>query len=989
MDRTQYVSVAAETPAPVGSLGGHLRVLVEVVQADLLRQWEAGAPARLTDYAADFPELFADPAAVQALTLFAARHRPRADDRHLSAPTNPLPAGRVAHAWAASGGGLTDFGSGPVAGSASDPDQATRPADGDRSKPPVFPAVGDRFLGFSLTEELGRGAFARVFLAVQHDLSDRPVALKVTGRPTREPQRLARLRHTNIVPIYSVHDKAPLQAVCMPFLGRRTLADLIKSYKATGSLPVESHVTTVAQAHGSTLRSAPDLALPTDAPPAADPAHAATAWEGLVKLGHADRVLWIVTRLADGLAHAHDTGILHLDLKPANVLFGDDGQPMLLDFNLSYDLAADDRERAGGTLAYMAPEQLEEYRDGGPTRVDRRTDLYGLGVIFFELLTGKHPFPVPRGRPNLTQLAAARRVAPPDPRAVDPAVSPAVAAVIRKLLAPDPADRYQSAHDLLCDLERQRDHRPLKFAPDRSVRERVAKWRARNPRAVLHLAIVGLALAAVGGGVAAARQSNARALAEATTRADQTVAAVNQLRVGLTDPDSPARRAKGRAAGAAVLAAYGLPESTDWTAHRNARPLAPVVKQAVGDALGELALLMAHSERVDGSRERALAWNRAAEACFAGRPVPRVLAEQRRALDPAAAPPAAVADADTPIDLFVRGVKWLADGRYPLAVQLLDQLVDRDPGHFAGQFVLGRCLAEVPDHPRALERLRMANAIAPADPRPTYHRGLLFVARQDYTAAEKEFTAALAKDDGFADAYRHRGIARLKTGDHRGAVADLTRALELGDSAFQVRLFRAEAYAKLGDADAAARDRAAADGLAPAGPSDYLTRGLFRVPTDPAAALADFRKADDLFPGGYVQAMQAQAHVLADALNRPETALAALNRLIESAPDFALGRSGRAVVLARLGRATEAHEEAEKAMLLSADPIVTYQAGCAYALTSKDRPDDRERAIELVRKALRDGYRNLEAIRADADLATVRDLPAIKAALDAAEKLAK
>ena len=259
-----------------------------------------------------------------------------------------------------------------------------------------FPAVGDTFCGFKLVGELGSGAFARVFLAEQSALAGRPVALKVTTRPTREPQQLAKLRHTNVVPIYSVHDDPPLQAVCMPFLGRQTLADLVKEYRATGVFPGTAAYSTVVGLAGTTVNSSrgsgPHPALPPAAPAAA-PTDAVDAAEP----SHPALVLRLVARLADGLAHAHEVGILHLDLKPANVLLADDGQPLLLDFNLAYDVRSGDRERTGGTLPYMAPEQLDEYIERGATRVDHRTDLYALGVIVFELLTGRHPFPIPPG----------------------------------------------------------------------------------------------------------------------------------------------------------------------------------------------------------------------------------------------------------------------------------------------------------------------------------------------------------------------------------------------------------------------------------------------------------------------------------------------------------------------------------------------------------------------------------------------------------------
>lgn len=995
MDRTEHVSVGIATPTPGRATPLHLRPLADVVQGDLTRQFMAGAPTRLDDYAADLPELFADPAAAHSLARFEARLYTRVGDPvgHLAVAT-PVPAGRVARTWVDSIGRTR----GAEAGSDHTPlsvptAPGTTRAVADRPTRTSFPKVGDRFLGFALKEELGRGAFARVFLAEQLDLADRLVALKVTVRPTREPQRLARLRHTNIVPIYSVHDRAPLQAVCMPYLGRRTLADLIKSYRATGSLPFESHHSTVAELNRSTLRSLPGGLAPSDVPPVPDPGHVTAAWEALAKLSHPDRVLWIVTRLADGLAHAHEAGILHLDLKPANVLFGDDGQPLLLDFNLSYDVAAGDRERAGGTLPYMAPEQLEEYRDGGPTRVDARTDLYGLGVIFFELLTGKHPFPLLKGRADLTRLAADRRAGAPSPRAVTRTVSPAVDAVVRKLLAPDPADRYQSARDLLCDLERQRDHRPLQFAADRSVAERVGKWRRRHPRAALHLALTGLVLAAGGAGVTALRASNARTHSAAVAQADRTRTELTRLRADLVSRDEAVRRAA-QSRGAALLTAYGLP-NPDWTAAPAARTLSDADRAALSDRLGELALLLAHSERLDnwgrtnaGRADRAMAWNRVAEACFAGRPVPAVVAEQRKAIDPAAPTPAVVDDTATPLALYFRGLVAAAAGRFRDASNLLDELADRDPGHFAGQLALGNCLMELRDFPRAVERYRMANAIVPTDHRPTFYRGQVLLMQGKYREAEKAFADTIDKDEAFADGYRHRGIARLRQADYHGAVADLTRSLDLGASEIEVRLLRAEAYRGLKDAASEAADLAVADALTPTRPSEFHARALHRRATDPKAALADVEKAVEAHPG-FTQALQTQAHLLSERLDRPAEALVALDRAIESSPEYVLAWAGRAVVHARLGRRAEAHRDAEKAMLLSGGSLITYQAGCAYALTSKDHPADQDRAIDLIRKALRDGFRRFDEMKADTDLDAVRDLPAVRDAIAAAETLGR
>ncbi len=114
-------------------------------------------------------------------------------------------------------------------------------------------------------------------------------------------------------------------------------------------------------------------------------------------LTYVQAVLWVGSRLASGLAHAHERKILHLDLKPANVLLTDEGQPMLLDLNLSVDLKqGTSLAPLGGTALYMSPEQLEAFQSKSGT-VDGRSDIYSLGIILFELLTRRRPLAVTKG----------------------------------------------------------------------------------------------------------------------------------------------------------------------------------------------------------------------------------------------------------------------------------------------------------------------------------------------------------------------------------------------------------------------------------------------------------------------------------------------------------------------------------------------------------------------------------------------------------------
>ena len=186
----------------------------------------------------------------------------------------------------------------------------------------AIPEPGQVYAGFRLLCELGRGAFGRVFLAEQIDLADRKVALKVSPRLAGEVRTLARMQHTNIVPVYSSHRVPPFTALCMPFFGATTLAGVLSDL-VTGLRP------TSGQAIADSVRRRRVAAATTSAP---SPAMAVLESSSLE-----NAVLWIGERLADGLAHAHERGIVHRDIKPANVLIADDGQPMLLDFNLASD----------------------------------------------------------------------------------------------------------------------------------------------------------------------------------------------------------------------------------------------------------------------------------------------------------------------------------------------------------------------------------------------------------------------------------------------------------------------------------------------------------------------------------------------------------------------------------------------------------------------------------------------------------------------------
>ncbi len=349
-----------------------------------------------------------------------------------------------------------------------------------------FPEAGEALGEFALVAELGRGAQGRVFLATQPSLGGRPVVLKLTAGDDHEHLSLARLQHTNIVPLYA-REEFParrLQALCMPYAGQATLAHL---GRALCDLPLHRWT-------GRALLDVIDRAQA--AVPVAPLPTGGAARAFLAGASHVRAVCWVGACLAEALQHAHERGLVHLDIKPSNVLLAADGTPMLLDFHLARGpITAGGPAPAwlGGTPGHMAPEQrqaCEAVKRGRPVplTVDGRADVYALGVLLWELLGGQ---PAPRDGMPAGRLDR-----------LNPRVSVGLADVVHKCLEADPARRYAAAGDLAADLRRHLDDLPLRGVANRSVRERWRKWRRRRPYDLPLVAGFLALLAALAGGTA-------------------------------------------------------------------------------------------------------------------------------------------------------------------------------------------------------------------------------------------------------------------------------------------------------------------------------------------------------------------------------------------------------------------------------------------------------------------------------------------------------
>lgn len=342
--------------------------------------------------------------------------------------------------------------------------------------PVLGPVAGGQWLGFHLVRPLGAGARSEVFLATDPALGGRFVVLKIARDGAAEAQRLGRLSHPNIVTVYSVQNSAAagLATICMEYRGAATLAHALDWIHRQGRLPLRAAFFRERGRDGS----APEIPVPS-------PPQAASLCGSYV-----DGVLQLGVQLADALAYLHAQGISHGDLKPSNILLSPEGIPLLLDYNQAVD-QTDVASGGGGTIPYMAPEQVGAYgRQRLTFTAACQADLYGLGAVLFELLTGRLPF-APRSCQQLTDLVRAdlleqQQQGPPSVRAFNPAVDRSSAALVERCLAFQPWDRPESAAAIARALRQQLS------APRRGRR-----WIAARPQVAWRAGLTGLGLSAL------------------------------------------------------------------------------------------------------------------------------------------------------------------------------------------------------------------------------------------------------------------------------------------------------------------------------------------------------------------------------------------------------------------------------------------------------------------------------------------------------------
>ena len=294
------------------------------------------------------------------------------------------------------------------------------------------PELPERVARFLVRELLGEGAFGRVYRAYDAQL-DRELAVKVAKAETlnsshrierflREARTAAQLQHPHIVPLFDAGKDGNLYYIASAFIT------------------------------GSTL-------------------------EGTLEEGPLDirRTAAIVRALADALAYAHEQGIVHRDVKPANIMVDERGQPQLMDFGLAARQDGAEKLTHDGTVMgtpkYMAPEQAA----GLSAEIGPASDQYSLGVVLYEMLCGEAPF----SGPMHVVMSKHREAIPLPPRQLDATLPRDLETICLKTLAKKPQERYAGCRELAEDLRRFLDDEPIRARQAGPV-ERVVRWAKRN-----------------------------------------------------------------------------------------------------------------------------------------------------------------------------------------------------------------------------------------------------------------------------------------------------------------------------------------------------------------------------------------------------------------------------------------------------------------------------------------------------------------------------
>ncbi|MHC5020578.1 MAG: protein kinase domain-containing protein [Planctomycetota bacterium] len=563
--------------------------------------------------------------------------------------------------------------------------------------------------------------------------------------------------------------------------------------------------------------------------------------EGDLKPDQAGR---IVEEAARALHFAHAQGVLHRDVKPANILVATGGQARIADFGLAAIQAAEGETQrltqSGfilGTPAYMPPEQAQ-----GAKTLDARADVYALGASLYEALTGAPPFDGPNVHILLSRIL---RDEPKPLRKRDPRIAAELEVITLKCLEKDPDRRYPTAEALAADLERYRSGEPILATPA-STAYRVRKWVGRHRFAVRLASLTAIAAAALVGGVVVpgwlaerdAREANERALAAQQAKELAALRARDAARPHLTAGDRLLVRMQLRMTRPEhtpeQIQALARAAESEYERALDADPNCPEAALGIGRARALAKQWKAATKAI----ERAIALSpgyATAHLDWVRVRIPDYETMVHQSSDVGGA----VTIPETPA-----AVKLRTELRAHLAQVRAHSKEDHELQFADAMFAF--CAS---DYAAAANALGKYLELAPDDPDGWYWRGHALYHLDRFADARTALDRAIEGDADHDTALYMRGVVRAHVGDPKGAIADYTRSMRSHHSHVPILIARGSAWRKCGDLDRAITDYTAAIRLRPEAHRALFNRGnAWKAKREWKKAIADYSRAIELRP---------------------------------------------------------------------------------------------------------------------------------------------
>jgi serine/threonine protein kinase/Flp pilus assembly protein TadD len=1006
-----------EQVAAAAGLAEDSELLAELVRVDIDRRYAAGEDVELSNYFQRFPVLLQDRAHVAAICFEDYRVRKQ---RRRACPANRWAgfSGVESEAWFRELQSVTQVTA--LAGHQEFPSTASfissQLMQGESMFAPAAPPhVAEKIGDFELVALLGEGTFSRVYLARQSSLGRRYVAAKVVDRPMQEPYNLSRLQHTGIVPLYSCHEADGRWVLCMPYSGATTLARWLREHKEPQDRNGISLRQSIESAQTRLTSHSEDKPIGLGNPPL-DVVQSLRRWhhaasgplQHLQSMSSGRLALWIFRRLASALSHAHQRGLVHGDLKPANILIRNDGEPALIDFNLSQSTESRQRAWIGGTMPYLAREQLQQLlaQSAGPPRPEY--DIHALGVIMFEILEGRLPFrsAANSGEEELRAALASHE----EPVEFSGRVgTPGLRAIVLACINPGSGRGYPTAVELLEDIDREIANQPLRHTTESLFKGRFPKTLRRYPRAFSGGFITAIAMVAIGFlglWLALARQAQERLGATEVLARLQEVSdeACGSLLYARMEQNSH-NLEKAQTILENLEKAMGCrPGESFAEAWERMLPVFTVAEQFDAQYCIATATVIAASTRYGELRQRAGADTATPEldkslaveilsvlpAEFREKwNFQSLISDEWKPSDVATTefgliPPVGESTTEKKlvvVDSLLRAVHLASQGRAEEGLLLLEGISPPASLANAHWMLRGLLLHGMGRFREACSAFSVILSEQPKHENARLCRGLSFFNLGRHREAESDFSALVEQNEDLPDAWLQRSFARQSMKEFDGAIADLGKAIELRPESNRYYLARARLYGRLKRGTEAEGDWKKARELPARSVEDRVAQASALMIDNPEVALAGLKTAEQYF-GPQPRILQTMAHILSERLGREPESLEVLNRLIAANPSYQKALAGRAVLHARTGNYDGAIEDigqlAKTQQSLPAD--LMFQVACAWSLCSKTREQARPQAWRWLTKAIVAGYgadlldtdRDLEPLREDPEFAVIR-----------------